>query len=113
MSGNLHSIFSSNIGGLLRSSRQILLSKSCGTPSRYPQIIEFKVNVVRVHVQYFVVGDAIVIEDVNLSFVLLSVGVVKIIPCENSRTFVNGKLVTESTVLRSGECWNEDTLDCS
>ena len=43
---------------------------------------------------------------------LLSVGVVKIIPCENSRTFVNGKLVTESTVLRSGECWNEeDTLD--
>jgi len=66
-----------------------------------------------VHVQYFVVGDAIVIEDVNLSFVLLSVGVVKIIPCENSRTFVNGKLVTESTVLRSGECWNEDTLDCS
>ncbi|XP_078380660.1 kinesin-like protein unc-104 isoform X2 [Oculina patagonica] len=29
-------------------------------------------------------------------------GVVKIIPCENSRTFVNGKLVTESTVLRSG-----------
>lgn len=29
-------------------------------------------------------------------------GVVKIIPCENSRTFVNGKLITESTVLRSG-----------
>ena len=37
---------------------------------------------------------------------LFSVGVVKISPCENSRTFVNGKLVTESTVLRSGECWN-------
>ncbi|CAH3041179.1 unnamed protein product [Porites lobata] len=29
-------------------------------------------------------------------------GVVKIIPCENSRTFVNGRLITESTVLRSG-----------
>lgn len=36
---------------------------------------------------------------------LFSVGVVKIVPCENSRTFVNGKLVTESTVLRSGLCW--------
>ena len=48
----------------------------------------------------------VVVEDVNLGVVLLSVGVVKIIPCENSRTFVNGKLVTESTVLRSGECWN-------
>lgn len=53
-----------------------------------------------------------VVEDVNLSIVLLSVGVVKISPCENSRTFVNGKLVTECTVLRSGECCNEDTLDC-
>ncbi|XP_067055819.1 kinesin-like protein unc-104 isoform X3 [Acropora muricata] len=29
-------------------------------------------------------------------------GLVKIIPCKNSRTFVNGKLVTEFTVLRSG-----------
>ena len=54
----------------------------------------------------------VAVEDVNLSIVLLSVGVVKISPCENSRTFVNGKLVTESTVLRSGECWYEDTLDC-
>ena len=33
-----------------------------------------------------------------------SEGVVKIIPCENSRTFVNGRLVTEPTVLRSGKC---------
>ncbi|XP_068687799.1 kinesin-like protein unc-104 isoform X4 [Montipora foliosa] len=29
-------------------------------------------------------------------------GVVKIIPCENSHTYVNGKLVTESAVLKSG-----------
>ena len=39
-----------------------------------------------------------------LRWFLFSVGVVKIIPCENSRTFVNGKLVTESAVLRSGVC---------
>ena len=42
---------------------------------------------------------------IHLSICLLSflLGVVKIIPCENSRTFVNGKLVIESTVLRSGK----------
>lgn len=39
---------------------------------------------------------------------LFIAGVVKIIPCENSRTFVNGKLITESTVLRSGKFCNEE-----
>ena len=47
----------------------------------------------------------VVVVDVNV--VLFPLGVAKIIPCENSRTFVNGKLVTESTVLRSGKCWNK------
>lgn len=43
---------------------------------------------------------------------LLFVGVVKISFCENSCIFVNGKLVIEFIVLRLGECWNEDVLDC-
>lgn len=42
------------------------------------------------------------VNDSESSLALL-LGLVKIIPCKNSRTFVNGKLVTESTVLRSGK----------
>ena len=46
---------------------------------------------------------------INICAVALFIaGVVKIIPCENSRTFVNGKLITESTVLRSGKFCNEE-----